>query len=101
MSRCSKVQLFMDFIMSDYKSKLSTLADKLKGAPPATPIQEVHPVKATPVETEPSSRFNNWIPKSLKKRLKAYAAENDISLKDINIQALQEYLDKRIKVNKE
>ncbi|QXV66851.1 hypothetical protein INP83_07135 [Mucilaginibacter sp. 21P] len=81
--------------MTDYKGKLGSLADKLKKETPATPIQTVHPVKAVTKETEKKSRFNNWIPWSLKKLLKAYAAEADITLKELNIQALREYLKNR------
>lgn len=81
--------------MMDYKNKLGSLADKLKKEVPATPMQEVHPVKPPPTAEEEESRFNNWIPRTLKKQLKSYSAEADISLKDINIQALKEYLEKR------
>jgi hypothetical protein len=38
------------------------------------------------------ARFNNWIPKGLKRKIKAYGAQNDISQKDITIQALQKFL---------
>ncbi len=81
--------------MTDYKHKLGSLADRLKKEPPVTPMQEVHPVRPATPGGKPESRFNNWIPKSLKKELKSYSAEADISLKEINIQALREYLDKR------
>jgi len=81
--------------MTDYKGKLGTLADKLKKETPATPLQEVHPIKNDSVAEKSESRFNNWIPKSLKKQLKSYAADADISLKELNIQALKEYLEKR------
>lgn len=81
--------------MKDYKGKLGSLADKLKKETPATPIQSVQPVKAIVKEAEKESRFNNWIPRSLKKQIKAYAAEADITLKELNIQALREYLVQR------
>lgn len=81
--------------MTDYKGKLGSLANKLKNETPATPIQSVHPVKAMVKEAEKESRFNNWIPWSLKKQLKTYAAEADITLKELNIQALREYLKNR------
>ncbi|GAB2698321.1 hypothetical protein GCM10027037_23220 [Mucilaginibacter koreensis] len=81
--------------MTDYKGKLGSLADKLKKEIPPTPIQAVHPVKAPEQEPEKELRFNNWIPRSLKKQLKAYAAEADITLKELNIQALKEYLKNR------
>lgn len=78
--------------MENYKNKLGNLADKLKQERPATPIQEVIPVKASPVPTEPEVQFNNRIPKGLLKRLKTFGLEYDESLKDINIQALELYL---------
>ena len=38
------------------------------------------------------ARFNNWIPRDLKKKVKAYGVQNDISQKDITIQVLQNFL---------
>lgn len=81
--------------MTDYKGKLGSLADKLKEEVPSLPIQQVNPVKVPSMEREKESRFNNWIPRSLKKQLKAYAAEADLTLKELNIQALREYLNSR------
>lgn len=79
--------------MENYKKKLGSLADKIKSEQPNTPIQQVLPVKALPpVNAEEEARFNNWIPRSLKKKIKAYGAENDISQKDITIRALQNFL---------
>jgi len=78
--------------MENYKNKLGNLADKLKKERPATPIQEVIPVKAASVSGEPEVQFNNRIPKGLLKRLKTFGLEYDESLKDINIQALELYL---------
>lgn len=79
--------------MEDYKKKLGSLADKIKSEKPDTPIQQVLPVKVQPVvDAEEEARFNNWIPKSLKKKVKSYGAENDISQKDITILALQYFL---------
>lgn len=79
--------------MDDYKKKLGNLATKIKNETPQTPIQQVQPVKAlvTPGDEE-EARFNNWIPKALKRKVKAYGAENDISQKDITIQALYKFL---------
>lgn len=51
--------------MENYKNKLGNLADKLKQERPATPIQEVIPVKAVPVTNEPEVQFNNRIPKGV------------------------------------
>ena len=77
--------------MEDYKKKLGGLADKLKNEPPKTPIQEVQPVKET-APKGPEVQFNNRIPKALLKRVKAYGLEHDLSLQDINIRALELYL---------
>ncbi len=83
--------------MEDYKKKLGGLADKLKQERPATPIQEVIPVKAEAVLKEPEVQFNNRIPKGLLKRLKTFGLEYDESLKEINIQALELYLNHKAK----
>ena len=79
--------------MDDYKRKLGSLADKIKKEAPYTPIQRVLPVKHQPASPdEQEARFNNWIPKGLKREIKAYGARYDISQKDITIQALQNFL---------
>ncbi|MFS2187195.1 hypothetical protein ACCC92_11020 [Mucilaginibacter sp. Mucisp84] len=83
--------------MENYKNKLGNLADKLKQERPATPIQEVIPVKPAMVKHEPEVQFNNRIPKGLLKRLKTFGLEYDESLKDINIQALEFYLSHKAK----
>lgn len=82
--------------MEDYKNKLGNLADKLKKESPKTPIQEVQPVKAASPK-DPEVQFNNRIPKGLLKRLKAVGLDNDISLKDITIDALELYLSHKAK----
>lgn len=69
--------------MDDYRKKLGSLADKIKSEKPHTPIQQVLPVKVQQMVAEEEARFNNWIPKSLKRKIKAFGAENDISQKDI------------------
>lgn len=83
--------------MEDYKNKLGNLADKLKKETPKTPIQEVLPVKAAALPKEAEVQFNNRIPKGLLKRLKTFGLEYDESLKDINIQALELYLNHKAK----
>lgn len=83
--------------MENYKNKLGSLADKLKQERPKTPIQEVQPVKTEAGIKVAEVQFNNWIPKSLLKRVKAYGVEYDLSLKDINIQALELYLSHKAK----
>lgn len=79
--------------MDDYKKKLGNLASKIKNETHQTPIQQVLPVKAsTATAAEEEARFNNWIPKGLKRKIKAYGAQHDISQKDITILALQSFL---------
>lgn len=87
--------------MENYKNKLGTLADKLKKEQPRIPIQEVQPVKAETAPKEPEVQFNNRIPKGLLKRLKTFGLEYDESLKDINIQALELYLNQKAKQEKQ
>ncbi len=83
--------------MTDYKDKLGGLADKLKKETPKTPIQEVHPVRQTAQEKEDEAQLNVWIPKTLLKRMKSYGVEYDVSLKDINTDALKFFLDAKFK----
>jgi hypothetical protein len=83
--------------MTDYKDKLGGLADKLKKDAPKTPIQEVHPIKQNAAVKEDEAQLNVWIPKALLKRMKSYGVENDISLKDISIDALKFFLDTKMK----
>ncbi len=79
--------------MADYKSKLGNLADKLKKEEPKTPIQEVAPVKAQPIEKEPEGQLNVWIPRKLLKKMKTHGVEEELSLKEITILALEKYLE--------
>jgi hypothetical protein len=79
--------------MADYKSKLGNLADKLKKEEPKTPIQEVAPVKAQSVEKEPEGQLNVWIPRKLLKKMKTHGVEEELSLKEITILALEKYLE--------
>ena len=85
--------------MDKYKDKLGGLADKLKQERPKTPIQEVQPVKIETATKAAEVQFNNWIPKALLKRVKAFGVEYDLSLKDINIGALELYLSQKAKSN--
>jgi len=95
------IAAFVDFykcalsenLMEDYKKKLGNLASKIKNETPQTPIQQVLPVKSvTVIPEEDEVRFNNWIPKGLKRKIKAYGVQNDISQKEITIRALQNFL---------
>lgn len=79
--------------MDDYKKKLGSLADKIRNEKPKLPIQQVLPVKHQPaVPEEEEARFNNWIPRELKRKIKAYGVQHDMSQKDITIQALRNFL---------
>jgi len=83
--------------MTDYKDKLGGLADKLKKDTPKTPVQEVHPVRQNGTLKEAEAQLNVWIPKPLLKRMKSYGVDNDTSLKDISIDALNFFLDDKLK----
>ncbi|WP_147322089.1 hypothetical protein [Mucilaginibacter conchicola] len=78
--------------MEGYKDRLGNLADKLKREAPQTPLQEVNPVKEPDLLKEEEAQLNVWIPRSLLKQMKVHGLENDLSLKDISIRALQTYL---------
>ncbi|WP_143065315.1 hypothetical protein ACEN9X_14830 [Mucilaginibacter sp. Mucisp86] len=82
--------------MDDYKKKLGSLADKIKNEKPQTPIQQVLPVKpiTQPAKAE-EARFNNWIPRELKRKIKAYGVQHDLSQKEITIQALEKFLEEK------
>jgi hypothetical protein len=75
--------------MTDYKDKLGGLANKLKTSPPQPPMQKVQPVKAPAPDKATEVQFNNWIPKTLLKRLKTYCIEYEQSVKEFNIEALE------------
>jgi len=86
--------------MENYKNKLGNLADKLKKDQPKTPIQEIHPVREEPIIKPKEVQLNTWIPKALLKRMKAYGVEQDETLKDINIEALEYFLNAKTRQNK-
>lgn len=77
--------------MSDYKSKLGNLADRLKEEPKA-PIQEIVPVISNPDKKEPEAQLNVWIPKDLFKKMKTYGVEKELTQKEITIKALEAFL---------
>jgi len=84
-----------NYFMEDYKKKLGSLADRIKNEAPQLPIQEVLPVKPLVAElVTGEARFNNWIPRDLKRKVKAYGVDHDLSQKDITIQALKDFLEK-------
>jgi len=84
--------------MEDYKNKLSNLAGKLKQEKPRTPVQQIQPVKKSPLK-EAEVQLNTWIPKGLMRDIKNYGVANDLSQKDITIEALKSYLEAKVKTN--
>ena len=74
------------------KNKLAGMANKLKSDKPKTPIQEVSPVKPKDINNEDTAQLNVWIPKGLIKKMKIHGLEEELSLKDITIKALEAYL---------
>lgn len=76
---------------TDYTSKLQGFADRVKSEPVQLPMQKVTPVQtvASPKEEQ---QLNVWIPKDLMKRLKVKGVETDQSLKEMVIDALNQYL---------
>ncbi|QQL49885.1 hypothetical protein [Mucilaginibacter ginkgonis] len=79
--------------MKDYKKKLGSLADRIKNETLQAPIQQVQPVVNNPTVFEQElARFNNWIPKDLKRKIQLYGVKNDMSQKDITIKALEDFL---------
>ena len=78
--------------MINYQDKLGGLANKLKTTPAQPPIQKVRPIKPPAPDKSTEVQFNNWIPRTLLKRLKTFSIEHEQSLKELNIQALELYL---------
>lgn len=85
--------------MTNYQDKLGGLANKLKTTPAQPPIQKVQPIKAPAPDRATEVQFNNWIPKTLLKRLKTFCIEHEQSLKEFNIEALELLLSTRTKNN--
>ena len=81
--------------MNNYTDKLGAFANKIKSEAPKVPIQEIKPIepekKKAPTK-EPEAQLNVWIPKPLLKRVKSHGIEEDLSLKEITIKALEAYL---------
>ncbi|GAB3743351.1 hypothetical protein [Spirosoma lituiforme] len=76
---------------SDYNSRLQGFADRVKTEPVHLPVQKVIPMN-TAAETKEEQQLNVWIPKDLMKRLKVKGAENNESLKEMVIKALEHFL---------
>lgn len=74
----------------EYTNKLQGFADRVKTEPVQLPVQKVMPVQTNGTKDE--QQLNVWIPKHLIRRLKVKGAETDKSLKDMVIEALNQYL---------
>lgn len=73
-----------------------SMGDLIKQLPAnTTPIQEVRPVEPEPKskkEAESLARLSAmWIPADLAKRLKIHAAETDMTIREIAIEAFSAY----------
>ena len=79
---------------NDYMANKEKLADRIKNKPANLPIQQVNPVKQK--NTDAEAHVNFWISNELMRRLKRYAADNDLTIKEIGIQAFNQFLDKSI-----
>jgi len=75
---------------TEYADKLQGFADRVKTEPVQLPVQKVMPVQ--PTETKEEQQLNVWIPKDLMKRLKVKGAETDQSLKEMVIEALNQFV---------
>ena len=87
--------------MNDYKNKLSGFAEKLKSSSPQTPIQSVSPVQEQGKKKEilEKSALNIWIPKTLKRQMKQKELDLEMTLTDIAITAISEFLNKPNETN--
>ncbi len=74
-----------------YTNKLQGFADRVKTEPVQMPVQKVTPIEAA-TEPKEEQQLNVWIPKDLMKRLKVKGAETDQSLKDMVIEALNQFV---------
>jgi len=74
-----------------FTDKLQGFADRIKTEPVQLPVQTVTPIQevASPKEEQ---QLNVWIPKDLMKRLKVKGAETDRSLKEMVVEALNQFL---------
>jgi hypothetical protein len=76
---------------SAFSDKLQGFADRVKTEPVQLPVQKVTPVQGTASPKE-EQQLNVWIPKDLMKRLKVKGAETDQSLKEMVIEALNQFV---------
>lgn len=75
---------------SEYQDNRKKLAEMIRSEPTKTPIQQVKPVISK--EDKSESHINFWIPSDLMEQLKLRAVKNKKSIKQIGIEAFEEYL---------
>ena len=85
----------------EYSDTMRKLSAMVKDKPVSTPIQEVRPVEPpTPQPVKANSKaagkshLNCWIPNELMQQLKFHAVRSGKSIKQISIEALEQYLPK-------
>ncbi len=83
----------------EYKNSLKQLGDRLKSEPAKIPIQEVRPVEEPKASANPKkdAHINFWVPDELMERLKIQGAKSKMKIKEMGIEAFEEYLTKREK----
>lgn len=83
------------------KERQARLAEKLKNEPPKAPIQEVNPVAEPDVKPASKSaqsaddelvQLNAKVPKSLLKKVRRIAVDEEIDIRDIVREALEAYI---------
>lgn len=79
----------------DYLKNLNDLSDRIKNEAPKIPIQQVKSVKVK--VPKDNGHLSIWIPKDLLKRVKTFAIQEDISIKEIGTAALELFLSTRTK----
>lgn len=79
----------------DYLKNLNDLSDRIKNEAPKIPIQQVKSVKVK--VPKDNGHLSIWIPKDLLKRVKTFAIQEDISIKEIGAAALELFLSTRTK----
>ncbi len=77
----------------EYDQKRTNFADRLKSTPAAIQMQEVNPVTSrNEPPPEEQVQLNAWIPKSLMKKLKTKALDDEKSIKSCLCEALENYV---------
>lgn len=86
------------------KERQARLAEKLKNEPPKAPIQEVNPVvepevkpasKSTQSADDELVQLNAKVPKSLLKKVRRIAVEDEMEIRDIVRHALEAFVNNR------